>query len=95
MTHLRIKKMLALVIVAALSFGVVGCGGNGANVTAPEVTTEVATTEEMDAESLKLKRQTEEIIEDTNMDYYYATPAGDVMMTGTVGLVKSMEYLRR
>lgn len=35
------------------------------------------------------------IIEDTNMDYYYATPAGDVMMTGTVGLVKSMEYLRR
>ena len=29
------------------------------------------------------------------MDYYYATPAGDVMMTGTVGLVKSMEYLRR
>jgi hypothetical protein len=56
MIHLRIKKVLALVIVAALSFGVVGCGGNGANVTAPEVTMEVATTEEMDAESLQLKR---------------------------------------
>ncbi len=35
------------------------------------------------------------LIEDTNLDYYYATPAGDVMMTGTVGLIKSREFLRK
>ncbi|MBR5502957.1 MAG: DUF1786 domain-containing protein [Methanobrevibacter sp.] len=35
------------------------------------------------------------LIEQTNLDYYYAAPGGDVMMTGTVGLVKSMEYLRK
>ncbi len=34
------------------------------------------------------------LIEKTNLDYYYATPAGDVMMTGTVGLIKSIEFLR-
>jgi uncharacterized protein (DUF1786 family) len=35
------------------------------------------------------------LIEGTNLDYYHAAPGGDVMMTGTVGLVKSMEYLRK
>lgn len=35
------------------------------------------------------------LIEKTNLDYHYATPAGDVMMTGTVGLIKSFEYLRK
>lgn len=34
------------------------------------------------------------LIEQTDLDYYFAAPAGDVMMTGTVGLVKSMEFLR-
>ena len=34
------------------------------------------------------------LIEETNLDYHYATPAGDVMMTGTVGLIKSLEFLR-
>ncbi|MBQ6813184.1 MAG: DUF1786 domain-containing protein [Methanobrevibacter sp.] len=34
------------------------------------------------------------LIEQTGLDYYHAAPGGDVMMTGTVGLVKSMEYLR-
>ena len=32
------------------------------------------------------------LIENTGSDYYYATPAGDVMMTGTVGLIKTIEY---
>ncbi|MGL6298528.1 MAG: DUF1786 domain-containing protein [Methanobacteriaceae archaeon] len=31
-------------------------------------------------------------IEDTNLDYYYAAPGGDVMMTGPVGLIKSLAY---
>lgn len=31
-------------------------------------------------------------IEDTNLDYYYAVPGGDVMMTGPVGLIKSLAY---
>lgn len=35
------------------------------------------------------------LVEKTNLDYYHAAPGGDVMMTGTVGLVKSMEYLRK
>lgn len=35
------------------------------------------------------------LIEETNLDYYHAAPGGDVMMTGTVGLVKSMEFLRK
>ena len=35
------------------------------------------------------------LIEETNSDYYYATPAGDVMMTGTIGLIKTMEYKRK
>ena len=35
------------------------------------------------------------LIEGTNLDYYHAAPGGDVMMTGTVGLVKSMEFLRK
>ena len=35
------------------------------------------------------------LIEQTNLDYYHAAPGGDVMMTGTVGLVKSMEFLRK
>lgn len=35
------------------------------------------------------------LIEETDLDYHYAAPAGDVMMTGTVGLVKSLEYLRK
>ncbi|WP_295722209.1 DUF1786 domain-containing protein [uncultured Methanobrevibacter sp.] len=33
-----------------------------------------------------------EIIEDTELDYYHANPGGDVMMTGTIGLIKSLEY---
>ena len=35
------------------------------------------------------------LIEGTDLDYYHAAPGGDVMMTGTVGLVKSMEFLRK
>lgn len=35
------------------------------------------------------------LIEETNLDYYHATPGGDVMMTGTIGLVKSIEYKLR
>ena len=35
------------------------------------------------------------LIEKTKSDYYYATPAGDVMMTGTVGLIKTIEYKNR
>ena len=34
-----------------------------------------------------------ELIKDTNLDWYLASPGGDVMMTGTVGLIKTMEYL--
>ncbi|RBQ23011.1 hypothetical protein ALNOE001_12910 [Candidatus Methanobinarius endosymbioticus] len=34
-----------------------------------------------------------EIIKKTNLDYYNASPGGDVMMTGPVGLIKSVEYL--
>ena len=30
-----------------------------------------------------------ELIEKTNLNWHYATPAGDVMMTGTVGLIKT------
>ena len=33
-----------------------------------------------------------EIIEKTDLDYHHATPGGDVMMTGTVGLIKALEY---
>ena len=33
-----------------------------------------------------------DIIEKTTLDYHYASPAGDVMMTGTIGLVKSVKY---
>ena len=36
-----------------------------------------------------------ELIEKTNLDWHHAAPGGDVMMTGTVGLVKSMEFLRK
>lgn len=35
-----------------------------------------------------------ELVEGSDLDYYFATPGGDVMMTGTVGLVKSMEFLK-
>lgn len=31
-----------------------------------------------------------ELIEKTNLDYHHACPGGDVMMTGTVGLIKTM-----
>lgn len=34
-----------------------------------------------------------DLIEDTNLDWHYAAPGGDVMMTGTVGLIKTIEYL--
>lgn len=34
------------------------------------------------------------IIEKTNLDYYNASPGGDVMMTGPIGLIKSAEYLK-
>ncbi|KZX16510.1 hypothetical protein MBCUT_08120 [Methanobrevibacter cuticularis] len=32
------------------------------------------------------------IIEDTNLDYYNASPGGDVMMTGPIGLIKVTEH---
>jgi uncharacterized protein (DUF1786 family) len=32
------------------------------------------------------------LIEDSELDYHYASPGGDVMMTGTVGLIKTMKY---
>jgi len=35
------------------------------------------------------------IIEKTNLDYYYASPGGDVMMTGPVGLIKAVEYFKK
>ena len=30
-----------------------------------------------------------ELIEKTNLDWHHAAPGGDVMMTGTVGLIKT------
>ena len=33
------------------------------------------------------------LIENTNLNWHHATPAGDVMMTGTVGLIKSIGEL--
>ena len=35
------------------------------------------------------------IVEKTNLDYYNASPGGDVMMTGPVGLVKAVEYFKK
>jgi len=35
------------------------------------------------------------IIENTNLDYYNASPGGDVMMTGPVGLIKAVEYFKK
>lgn len=35
-----------------------------------------------------------EIIKKTNLDYYNASPGGDVMMTGPVGLIKVVKYLK-
>ena len=32
-----------------------------------------------------------ELIEKTNLDWHHAAPGGDVMMTGTVGLVKTIQ----
>ena len=34
-----------------------------------------------------------ELIEKTNLDWHHACPGGDVMMTGTVGLIKTFEEL--
>ncbi|MCL2115347.1 MAG: DUF1786 domain-containing protein [Methanobrevibacter sp.] len=34
------------------------------------------------------------IIEKTDLNYYNAVPGGDVMMTGPVGLIKTVEYLK-
>lgn len=34
-----------------------------------------------------------ELIEDSGLDWHYAAPGGDVMMTGTVGLIKTNEFL--
>ncbi|WP_263640852.1 hypothetical protein [Methanobrevibacter arboriphilus] len=31
----------------------------------------------------------------TNLAYYNASPGGDVMMTGPVGLIKAVEYLKK
>ncbi|MGL4670213.1 MAG: DUF1786 domain-containing protein [Methanobacteriaceae archaeon] len=31
-------------------------------------------------------------IENTNLDYYYSAPGGDVMMTGPVGLIKALNH---
>lgn len=36
-----------------------------------------------------------ELIEKTKLDWKYASPGGDVMMTGTVGLIKALEYLEK
>lgn len=36
------------------------------------------------------KRQ---LIEDSGLDWHHACPGGDVMMTGTIGLIKTSEYL--
>lgn len=33
------------------------------------------------------------LIEKTELDYHYACPGGDVMMTSTIGLIKTVEYL--
>lgn len=38
------------------------------------------------------KRQ---LIEDSGLDWHHACPGGDVMMTGTVGLIKTNEYLQK
>lgn len=35
-----------------------------------------------------------EIIKDINLDYYNASPGGDVMMTGPIGLIKVIKYLK-
>jgi len=35
------------------------------------------------------------IIEQTNLDYYNASPGGDVMMTGPVGLIKAVEFFKK
>ena len=32
-----------------------------------------------------------ELIEKTNLDWHHACPGGDVMMTGTIGLIKTLE----
>ena len=32
-----------------------------------------------------------ELIEKTNLDWHHACPGGDVMMTGTIGLIKTIE----
>jgi len=34
------------------------------------------------------------IIKETSLNYYNASPGGDVMMTGPVGLIKAVEYLK-
>ena len=34
-----------------------------------------------------------ELIEKTNLDWHHACPGGDVMMTGTIGLIKTLEAL--
>jgi len=36
-----------------------------------------------------------EIIKQTNLNYYNASPGGDVMMTGPVGLIKAVEYYKK
>ncbi|WP_409200252.1 DUF1786 domain-containing protein [Methanobrevibacter sp. DSM 116169] len=36
-----------------------------------------------------------ELIESTHLDWYYSCPGGDVMMTGTIGLIKTLEYLSK
>ena len=33
-----------------------------------------------------------ELIEKTNLDWHHACPGGDVMMTGTIGLIKTIEW---
>jgi hypothetical protein len=32
-----------------------------------------------------------ELIEKTNLDWHHAAPGGDVMMTGTIGLIKTIQ----
>ena len=58
--------------------------GHGAHVVNP-----ISTLEKVIVTGPKRK-----IIEKTNLAYYNASPGGDVMMTGPVGLIKAVEYLK-
>ena len=42
-------------------------------------------------ESVIVSGPRRELIEKTNLNWHHACPGGDVMMTGTIGLIKSIE----